>query len=178
MVVAEQVAEAVRGEMQQLTVEPAPGLPARGVDRDHDVAQEVRLLRTRRALALREREHVGRPVLVAVVAVERPDLRVVDQAQRDLVVGAAVAAGGRAHHARDLGAQPAQRARGHLGGIDRQREGHPPGRVGRVHTRAATNTLNSSPSSWPRRTSDDRMSSAFSIGIAFLYGRSLAVSAS
>ena len=45
--------------------------------------------------------------------------------------------------------------------------------VVRAQTRAPTNTSNSSRSSWPRLTSKPRMSSAFSSGTAFLYGRSL-----
>ena len=41
-------------------------------------------------------------------------------------------------------------------------------RAGRVQTRAATNTSNSTASSWPRLTSLARMSSARSMGMAFL----------
>jgi len=115
MVVTEQVAQAVRREVQELGVQAAPGLTARGVERDHDVAEQVRIggrgfdhrafarsSRHRDAGALREREHVGGLVLAAPAGVEHADRGVVAQAHGNLEARA-----GRAHHARELAAQRA-----------------------------------------------------------------------
>ena len=55
-----------------------------------------------RTLALREREHVGRLVLAAVLAVEHADLVVGREPQPDLEVLVTVAARGGLDHTREL----------------------------------------------------------------------------
>src|SRR6185503_20087032 len=94
----------------------------------------------------------------------------------------------RLDHPRHLAAQPRLHGGRQLHAVvDREIERHrrlpvgydlPSPRFVSANTRAPTKTSNSSASSWPRLTSEPTMSSAFSAGIAFLYGRSLAVSAS
>ena len=119
MIEAEQVAQAVAREVEQLRVQAALGLAARGVQRDHDVAEQARV--GRRRFSLREREHVGRLVLAAPARVELVDRGVVAYAHRDLVV-----AGGR-DHARQFAAQPArERGRQCDAPIDNQSYWHLP----------------------------------------------------
>ena len=78
-----------------------------------------------RAFALREREDVGRLVLAAVVAVQDAHLGIADEPERHLVVGARVGLRGRPHHARDLGANRAERGGGDLHAVvDRDIDGH------------------------------------------------------
>src|SRR5689334_23747791 len=71
-------------------VAPLGGLPARGVDRDDDVAEEP-VGRTAVAVALGERQHVGRTVTTAPVAVEDSHLPVRDEEDRELRVAEAEA---------------------------------------------------------------------------------------
>ena len=123
MVVAEEVAEAVRCEMDELGVEAALRLAAGGVDGDHDVAEQAGI--GRRGLALRERQHVGRPVLAAPVAVEDVDRRVVGEPQRDVEIAAALGQRGGLDHARDLAAHARTQRGGHRDAVvDRQVERH------------------------------------------------------
>ena len=81
----------MRREVQQLGVEPALGLPLRAVSTEITMSPSSVGHRGGGGLALREREHVGRLVLAALVAVERVDRRVVGEAQRDVEVAAALA---------------------------------------------------------------------------------------
>ena len=85
MIVTEQVEEAVKAEHFQLALQVAAapfGLPARGVDRDHDIAEIVRLIGC-------ERQHVGRLVVAAVVAVEFLDTSVAYERERGRRIGGA-----------------------------------------------------------------------------------------
>jgi hypothetical protein len=74
VIVAEEVEEPMDQEPVALALEPFTadgGLPARGLEGDDDVAEKPVGGRAS-ALALREREDIGRPVDAAVAAVEGP----------------------------------------------------------------------------------------------------------
>src|SRR5262249_33324475 len=72
VIVAEEVAQAVRPQEEHLVFERATALlPRRGLERDDDVAELPRVEGAPDALAHRERQDVGRLVLLAVVAIER-----------------------------------------------------------------------------------------------------------
>ena len=81
--------------------------------------------RRRRSLALRERQDVGRLVLVAELAVELADLAIGGQPEPDLEVGALVRAGRGADHPADLGDQaPLQHSGERDSVVDREVERH------------------------------------------------------
>src|SRR6185369_8513911 len=84
-VVAEEVEDAVHEELGDLPLErPATplGLARRGRNRDHDVAEQRRIV-LRLAFALREGEDIGRPVLAAPLAVQLAHRLVVDERDRE-----------------------------------------------------------------------------------------------
>ncbi len=89
MVVAEQVEQPVCEVAVELRADRPPLLarpPGGGVERDYHVAQERPIPRR---LALREREHVGRRVLPAPLAVQGADAPVGDEEDRELRLAAA-----------------------------------------------------------------------------------------
>ena len=90
MVEADEMQETVREQKSDLgrgRVLSLAGLPSCGVERDHDVPEEIAGELAAFAFAHREREDVGRTILAAVIAVELVDRRVVADEQRDLGAG-------------------------------------------------------------------------------------------
>src|SRR5579872_1858050 len=76
VIVTEAVQEAVREQPLQLASDRPSALarlPRSGLQRDHDIADRPARARRVTPLFLRKREHVGRLVLAAVLAVERAD---------------------------------------------------------------------------------------------------------
>ncbi len=117
MVVAEQVAQAVDGQTSHLAGKPAlAAAPESGLDRDGDVAEEDPV--TGRVgfsaqFLLVEAEHVGGPVELTVVTVERPYLVVAGEQQGNLAARTIEQAQGLAHpcpefRAGRAGKQPAR----------------------------------------------------------------------
>lgn len=100
MIVPQQMAQAVRGQMQQFGRQAALSLPARGVDADDDIAEQV--FPRRRGFALRKCQHIGRPVLGAPQPVEVVDGGIAAQSQGDIVIGAVIGERCRPDHTRHL----------------------------------------------------------------------------
>jgi hypothetical protein len=89
VVAAQQVEDAVDEKQRDLPlrgVAGVPGLPDRGLRGNDDVPQHPGARAAVLALAEGERQHVRRAVLPPVAAVEAADLRVADQADRQLAV--------------------------------------------------------------------------------------------
>jgi len=94
MVVTQEVQEAVQRQMRHLAPERAArraGLPPRRVEGDVDLPEEDAPGRIRETgrVGQWKGEHVGRPVHLAVVAIEGPDLLVAGQDEGDGGAGAA-----------------------------------------------------------------------------------------
>ncbi len=108
MVVAEQMQQPMSQQERHLVHDRAPtgGLPARGLDRDDDIPEEVRVQARAFPFLHGECENIGRPILAAVLAVERTDGGIAAKEHRKLGLGSL---DGRQHA---LGAAP------HFGGGD------------------------------------------------------------
>ena len=98
VIMAEQVQHAVHHEKRKFIIEGSPMMAlafvlgrVRGRDRgaDDDVADQV-VGFARVGAIERERQHVGRPVLVAVFEVELPDRRLIDEQEIALTGGDAL----------------------------------------------------------------------------------------
>lgn len=93
MVVAQEVKHAMDQQAAHLAVKsamPHLRLAPGGGHRDHHVSEDPRVSRGKRAQpVLGKGEHVGGPVLLAVVPVEDLDRRVVDEEDRELGAGEA-----------------------------------------------------------------------------------------
>src|SRR5262249_41420923 len=88
VIVPEQVEQAVgeqHGELGEERSSMLLRLPARGLDRDYDVAEQADRARRNGSLE-REGEHVRRIVFVPVRAVEHADRRVIDERDGELDV--------------------------------------------------------------------------------------------
>jgi hypothetical protein len=86
MIVAQQMAQAMDEQEEQLVVEGALFAPGGGFDRNHDITEHS-------GIVLRKREHVGGLVDIAPALIERANGRVA--AQHDREIGAAHAGCGK-----------------------------------------------------------------------------------
>jgi len=73
-------------DLREHVVTRAHGLPTRGFDADDDVPEETVPHVAELPFAHREREHVGRSVLRAIVAVQRVDVRVIREDDGELCI--------------------------------------------------------------------------------------------
>jgi hypothetical protein len=124
MIVPEEMREAVHREVEELAGQRAPPLVClsrRVLDGDDHVAERLPTVMSKaRALALGERQDVGRVVLARVPPVERVQLAIVGQGERHLD---AVEPGG-AHRALQPAHEHAPRPRRHLRAAPASREHH------------------------------------------------------
>ena len=82
MVKAQKMGKAMHGKVEELCIErflltlvPCRRLSAGRLHGNHDVAKEC-WIKPIRALPLRKREHIGRPILAGIVTVELLNLRI------------------------------------------------------------------------------------------------------